>query len=78
MPLSTVSQPREPKRFKIPSRSFGITAEDAAEDLALAEEIKMNKPLLAAASKVLSEKLLAQRQAKLDAVKLAAKKAPKT
>lgn len=63
-----------PKEFKIPSRSFGITAEEAAETLARAEEIKMNKPLFQAASKVLSNQLLAKRQAMLDATKAAAKK----
>ena len=36
----------EPKTWKIPSRSYGITASEAAEVLLTAEEIKGNKPLL--------------------------------
>lgn len=39
----------EPKRFKIPSSSYGITASEAADTLLRAEEIKKNKPLLKAA-----------------------------
>jgi hypothetical protein len=40
----TVS-PKEPKRFKIPSSSYGITCADAADTLLRAAEIKANKPL---------------------------------
>ena len=39
----------EPKRYKIPSNNYGITANEAAETLLKAEEIKQNKPLLKAA-----------------------------
>lgn len=38
-----------PKEYKIPSRSYGITADEAAETLLTAEEIKANKPLIKAA-----------------------------
>ena len=36
----------EPKTYKIPSRDWGITANEAADTLLQAEEIKKNKPLL--------------------------------
>jgi len=35
----------QPKTYKIPSRSYGITASEAADTLLQAEEIKKNKPL---------------------------------
>ena len=73
MPVVSTNPVRQPKEFKIPSRSFGITPEEAAEMLSTAEEIKMNKPLWDAASKILSKQLLAKRQAQLDATKAAAK-----
>lgn len=38
-----------PKEWKIPSRSYGISANEAAEVLLTAEEIKANKPLAKAA-----------------------------
>lgn len=38
-----------PKEYKVPSRSWGITADEAAETLLTAEEIKANKPLIKAA-----------------------------
>ncbi len=38
-----------PKEWKIPSRSYGISAVEAAEVLLTAEEIKANKPLAKAA-----------------------------
>jgi hypothetical protein len=41
--------------------------------LSVAEEIKANKTLWSAASKVISKQLLAKRQAQLDATKAAAK-----
>jgi hypothetical protein len=44
------------KEYKVPSRSYGITAEDAANVLITAEEIKMNKPLLKAAKKHLKDR----------------------
>ena len=75
MPVVSTRSPVQPKEFKIPSRSFGITAENAADILAEAEEIKMNKPLHAAASKVLSKQILAKRQAQLDAASAASGKA---
>lgn len=45
-----------PKEFKIPSRSYGITADEAAETLLTAEEIKANKPLNKAALSALKAK----------------------
>lgn len=36
----------EPKRYIIPSRSYGISSGEAADILLSAEEIKKNKPLL--------------------------------
>ena len=76
MPTVSITgrQTKQPQEFKIPSRSFGITASEAADMLSMAEEIKMNKPLFAAASKVISNQLLAKRQAQLNAVKAAGKK----
>lgn len=38
-----------PKEWKIPSRSYGISADEAAEVLITAEEIKGNKSLAKAA-----------------------------
>lgn len=45
-----------PKEFKIPSRSYGITAVEAADMLLTAEEIKANKPLNKAALSALKAK----------------------
>ena len=45
-----------PKEYKIPSRSYGITAAEAAETLLTAEEIKANKPLAKAALAALRAK----------------------
>ncbi len=73
MPVEATRRTITPKEFKIPSRSFGITPENAADILAEAEEIKANKPLWNAASKVLSQQILAKRQAQLDAAKAAGK-----
>ena len=42
---------KEPKRFDIPSSSYGITAEEASETLVRAEEIKSNKPLMKEAAR---------------------------
>ena len=64
---------KEPKRYKIPSNDYGITASDAADTLVRAEEIKGNKDLYNAASKHISDKLIAQRMAKLEATKKASK-----
>ena len=64
---------KEPKRYKIPSSDYGITAADAADTLVRAEEIKGNKELHSAASKHISDKLIAQRAAKLEATKKASK-----
>lgn len=38
-----------PKEYKIPSRSWGITADEAADVLMTRQEIKANKPLHKAA-----------------------------
>jgi len=43
------TMPAEPKRFKIPSSSYGVTCGEAADILLRAAEIKANKPLLKAA-----------------------------
>lgn len=45
-----------PKQYKIPSRSYGISASEAADILMSAQEIKANKELNRAALKVLREK----------------------
>jgi hypothetical protein len=45
-----------PKEYNIPSRSYGITANEAAEIKITAQEIKSNKELNKAALKVLREK----------------------
>ncbi len=45
-----------PKEYQIPSRSFGVTANEAAEILITAKEIMANKPLNKAAMKVLRDK----------------------
>jgi len=45
-----------PTEFKIPSREYGITADEAAQVLMTAEEIKGNKKLNAAALKQLKTK----------------------
>ena len=45
-----------PKEYKIPSRSYGITASDAADVLLSAEEIHANKPLNKAALVILKTK----------------------
>jgi hypothetical protein len=47
--VPTNGMPSEPKRFKIPSSSYGITANEAADTLLKAAEIKANKPLLKSA-----------------------------
>ncbi len=47
MNKGVIPMPRieEPKTYKVPSRSYGITASEAADTLVMAEEIKKNKPL---------------------------------
>jgi len=45
-----------PKEYNIPSRSWPITANDAAETLVAAIEIKANKELNKAALKILRDK----------------------
>lgn len=52
----------EPKRYKIPSRSWGMTADEAADVLVQAEEIKMNNALLQAARKVVTNRLNATKK----------------
>ncbi|KKM08046.1 hypothetical protein LCGC14_1727760 [marine sediment metagenome] len=76
MPSGVVAtnQSSEPKEFNIPSRSYGITAVNAADTLVEAQEIRNNKPLFAAAVKIISKQLVAQRQAQLAATKAAGKK----
>ena len=65
---------KEPKRYKIPSNDdYGITASRAADILVQAEEIKANKELHNAASKYISDKLIATRAARLEATKKAGK-----
>ena len=64
---------KEPKRYKIPSDDYGITASRAADILVQAEEIKANKELHNAASRYISDKLIATRAARLEATKKAGK-----
>ncbi len=45
-----------PKEYKIPSRSYGITAGEVAETLLTAAEISKHKELNKATLKVLKEK----------------------
>ena len=52
----TTSGFREPKRFDLPSSSFGITADDAADTLIRAEEVKANKPLMKEVKAILKSK----------------------
>lgn len=47
---------KEPKRFHVGTNSFGITAEDAAETMIRAEEIKLNKALMKEVKTVLKDK----------------------
>lgn len=47
---------KEPKEWMIPSRSYGISANDAADVLVTGMEIKSNKTLYKAALAVLKEK----------------------
>lgn len=46
----------KPKEYIIPSRSWGITADEAAETLMTHQEIKDNKPLHKAALAILKDK----------------------
>ena len=64
---------KEPKRYRIPSDDYGIPASRAADVLVKAEEIKANKELHNAASKYISDKLIATRMARLEATKKAGK-----
>lgn len=75
------STAKRPKNFKLPSMEFEITAEDAAhmlvrdqEDKQRIKEIKANKQLFNAASEIIRNKLVAQREAELAATRAAAKK----
>ena len=68
------NQGNQPKEFKIPSRSFGMTAEEGAQTLVRAQEIKNNKPFFEASIKIINKQLIAQKQAQLDAAKTAGKK----
>ena len=52
--VNTIS--KSPKSFVIPSRDYGITAEEAANLLVSAREVKANKPLYKAAVKHLKDK----------------------
>ena len=54
-PLRTDSM-QEEKTFKIPSRSYGITASEAADMLLISEEIKKNKTLRKEALSVLKSR----------------------
>lgn len=51
-----ISESKRPKEFNIPSRSFPITAVEAAEIMIARNEIIANKELNKAAMKVLKEK----------------------
>ena len=48
----TMANTDQPKTYKIPSRSYGITAGEAADLLVTAQEISDHKELNAAALKV--------------------------
>jgi len=52
---NVTGMPKSPKFFTIPSRDYGITADEAANVLVSAEEIKKNKPLYKAAVKYLKD-----------------------
>ena len=78
--VSAVPQAKRQTEFRIPSRSFAITAEDAAhmlvsaeEDKQAAKEIKANKVLHKAASKIISEQILVRRKAQVKTAEAAAK-----
>ena len=81
MPTVSLRSPnKQPKSFKIPSLDFEITPEDAAHILVRSEEkkqevkeIKANKALHNAASKIIKNKLIAQRKADVAAAQRAAK-----
>lgn len=49
MSKTGVTMEKEPKTYKIPSRSWGITSGEAADTLLSAQEIKKNKTLHKAA-----------------------------
>lgn len=51
-----VTEVSRPKEFRIPSRSYGIVASEAADILVTAKEIKKNKPLYKAAISQLKSK----------------------
>lgn len=51
-----MSKEIKPKEYIIPSRNWGITADEAAETLLTYQEIKDNKPLHKAALAVLKDK----------------------
>ena len=75
------NEPKQPKEFKIPSMPWPITAEDAAHMLVREQEkkievseIRANKELHAAASKIIKNQVIAEREAGLKAAKAAAKK----
>ena len=55
-PSTGLVQSKGPKEYQIPSRSYGVNANEAAEILITAKEIMANKPLNKAAMKVLREK----------------------
>lgn len=46
----------QPTEYKIPSRSWGITADEAGDILVTAKEVKNNKALYKAAIKHLKQK----------------------
>lgn len=50
------SSHKEPTQYNLPSRSFGVTAGEAADILITASEIKGHKELNKAALKILKEK----------------------
>lgn len=70
----------EPKEFNIPSLPYSITAESAAhmlvreqEKVQEIKEIRDNKVLHAAASKIIKNQIIAERKAGLKAAEAAAK-----
>ena len=51
-----VGYPGELKRFKVGTNSFGVTADEAADMLVRAEEVKTNKQLMKAVKVALKDR----------------------
>ena len=53
MPSVAPSNNKEPKQYRIPSQSWPITAEEAADIMLRAVEVKSNKEIVKAATAIL-------------------------